>query len=235
MLGLMLTLTMVFVHFFPAHAAVVAHAIPAVGHLFDAHVALAAGSSMTITGSCFSLASYTEEECGSNPGGTVNVYVANKRDVESIPEPDSNSVVVSKPIVMKPGKYFAHWPFAQDTGDINHKSDGEAGNKSITTDLNTYVPRGNPAIDKVINDALNSEQIVIVEDSLGQKRIGGDKRRGLIFDHDYKSGKKGGDKNGTDFKWAASGLGHVPYYYTASVPLAPEATAPETPGGTTGA
>jgi hypothetical protein len=217
-IGLLAVTLMLFVSNFPTASAELAHLVPAVGSFYDAHVALlVAGSSIV---ACLPIAAIVEEDdCGSNPGGTNELYVARKRDVESIPAPGADKVTISTPIVMKPGKAFVKWDHAQDTGDINHKSEGDPGNKSVSTDVNCYVPKGNPAIDSVVQSALNGEFIVIVVDGKGQQRIGGDLLRGLIFDHDYKSGKKGTDKNGSDFKFATTGMGHVPFYYTAAIPL----------------
>lgn len=178
--------------------------------------------------SCLPVAEIVADDCGANPGGTNTLWVARKRHVKSIPEPTAGTVIISEPIVMEDGFGFVKWDHAQDTGEINHGSVGDPGNKSVKTDVNTYVPRGNPDVDAQVNAALNGEFIVIVEDGLGQKRIAGDKRRGMIFDHDYKSGKKGTDKNGTDFKFAAEGLSHVPYYYQAAIPVA---AAVAVPGG----
>ena len=59
----------------------------------------------------------------------------------------------------------------------------------------------------------------LARDSKGQLRMAGDKYRGVKFEHDYKSGKKGTDKNGTDFKFSGEGFTHVPYYYTGAIPL----------------
>lgn len=214
---LALTLTLLVSHF-PAPAAELAHLVPAVGSFYDAHLALLVGGAGIVA--CLPIVAIVEEDdCGSNPGGTNDLYVARKRDVLSIPAPGADKVTISTAIEMKPGKAFVKWDHAQDTGDLNHKSEGEAGNKSVSTDVNCYVPKGNPAIDSVIQSALNGEFIVIVVDGKGQQRIGGDLRRGLIFDHDYKSGKKGTDKNGSDFKFATTGMDHVPYYYTAAIPL----------------
>ena len=194
---------------FPAEAALVAGVL----HLGDA-------SQFTLAG-CAAVGNIVSEDCGANPGGTVNLWVARRRDVATLPNPASGTVTVTAPLTMKAGKFFAKWEFAQDTGDLNHKTTGDPGNKSVTMEVNTYVPRGNELIDAVINEAINGDFIVIVEDGLGQKRIAGDLLRGVIFDHDYKSGKKGTDKNGTDFKFGGEGFGHVPYYYDAAIPVTP--------------
>jgi hypothetical protein len=181
-------------------------------------LALGIGGSGLISAGCAAVGNIVSEDCGANPGGTVNIWVARRRDVESIPAPTAGGVTITTGISMKVGKYFAKWEFAQDTGNLNHKSVGDPGNKSVSYELNTYVPRGNALIDKEVNNAINGDYIVIVEDGLGQKRIAGSLLRGVIFDHDYNTGTKGTDKNGTAFKFLGEGFGNVPYYYDAAIP-----------------
>ena len=158
------------------------------------------------------------DECP-NPGGLTDLHVIRRRDLQTFPEPDADKVTVSTALVPKAGSGFVAWDFAQDTGEVNHKSSGELGTQSIAHELNVYVPRGSAATDAVIQSALNGDFVVIGRDSNGNYRIAGDKFRGVKFEHDYKSGKKGTDKNGTDFKFSGEGFTHVPYYYTAAIPM----------------
>jgi hypothetical protein len=160
----------------------------------------------------------TLDECP-NPGGLTDLHVIRRRDIETFPEPGADKVTISTAIVPKVGCGFVPWEFAQESGEVNHKSGGEPGNKTITHEVNTYVPRGSAETDAVVQSAINGDFVVIGRDANGNLRVAGDKHRGVIFDHDYKSGKKGTDKNGTDFKFAADGFAHVPYYYTAAIPL----------------
>ena len=154
-----------------------------------------------------------------NPGGLTDIHVIRRRDIETFPAPGADGVTISTAIVPKAGAGFVPWEFAQDTGEINHKSSGDAGTQSISQGIDVYVPRGSAATDAVIQSALNGDFVVAGRDSNGNVRLLGDKRRGVKFEHDYKSGKKGTDKNGTDFKFSGEGFTHVPYYYTATLPL----------------
>lgn len=154
-----------------------------------------------------------------NPGGLTDIHVIRRRDIDEFPEPDADGVTISKPIVPKVGKKFVPWEFAQNTGEINHNSTGDAGNQSVNQNLNVYIPRGNAATDSVIQSALNGDFVVAGRDSNGNQRLVGDEFRGVKFEHDYKSGKTGTDKNGTDFKFSGEGFKHVPYYYTAALPV----------------
>ena len=206
--GLLTLILMAAAYAFPAEAAHVASVLHLAGPDLSMHVA-----------SCVAVGNITSQDCGANPGGTVNLWVARRRDVATIPPPGADGVTIAQPITMKTGKAFAKWEFTQDTGELTHKSVGDAGNKSVTKEVTTYVPRGNAQVDAEINKAINGDFIIIVEDGLGQKRIGGNLLRGMIFDHDYKSGKKGTDKNGTDFKFLGEGFSHVPYYYDAAIPV----------------
>jgi hypothetical protein len=164
------------------------------------------------------LAAIEVDDCP-NPGGLTNLHVIRRRDIDVFPAVDADGVTISTAIVPKTGAKFVPWDFATDTGEVNHKSSGDAGNQSITQEVNTYVPRGDAKIDAVIQAALNGDFVVAGRDSNGNTRLIGDEFRGVKFEHDYKSGKKGTDKNGTDFKFSGEGFAHVPYYYTAALPV----------------
>ena len=164
------------------------------------------------------IAGFEVDDCP-NPGGLTELYVIRRRDVATFPIVAEDGVTLTTALIPKTGVGFVQWGFAADSGEVNHKSSGDAGNQSIGQEVNTYVPSGSPTIDAVIQRALNGDFIVLGRDSKGQLRMAGDKYRGVKFEHDYKSGKKGTDKNGTDFKFSGEGFTHVPYYYTGAIPL----------------
>lgn len=215
---LVLSLLLIANTLFPSQVLALASAVPHGVDVYHALFVSAAGVSMA--GVCLPLGDIVLEDCGANPGGLTDLHVIRRRDLQTFPEPDGEGVTISTALVPKAGKGFKKWEFATDTGDLNHKSTGDAGNQSITHEINTTVPRGIATIDAVINAALNGDFVVIGTDSNGNLRILGDLRRGVTFNYDYKSGKKGTDKNGTDFKFSGEGFAHVPFYYTAAIPLA---------------
>jgi hypothetical protein len=168
---------------------------------------------------CVSLGNITEEEnCGPNPGGETELYIARKSDVLSIPAPGVDGVTVSTAIIMKDGKGFAKWDTLIDNSELSHKTVGEVGSQSVEQALEVYIPRARATIDSEIQKAINGGFIVISVDGQGQKRIGGDLLRPMTMVHDYKGGKKNTDKKGTTLQYT-SGCGHVPYYYTATIPV----------------
>lgn len=201
---------------FPTQAHALAHAVPhgaAVLEALVAHHTAVATACVTIP-----IADIVVDRCP-NPGGLTDLHVIPRRDIETFPDTIADGVTISTPLIPKTGCGFVSWDFAQDTGEVTHKSSGDAGNQSISQEMGVYVPRGSAANDAVIQAALNGDFVVAGRDSNGNLRICGDKRRGMKFEHDYKSGKKGNDKNGTDFKFTGEGFTHVPYYYTAALPL----------------
>ena len=200
---------------FPAQAHALAMSVPHGPEILTLLVGTG-GSAMACV--IVPIAEIVEDNCP-NPGGLTDIHVIRRRELETFPEPDADKVTISTALVPKAGCGFVPWAFAADTGEINHKSSGDAGNQSIAHDLAVYVPRGSAATDAVVQSALNGDFVVIGRDSNGNLRIAGDKRRGVKFEHDYKSGKKGNDKNGTDFKFSGEGFTHVPYYYKAAIPL----------------
>jgi hypothetical protein len=203
-------------HAFPNAAHVVASLVP---HGTDAlqvltnHTAGMATACVVVP-----LVDITLDDCP-NPGGLTDLYVIRRKHIQTFPAPDADGVTVATAIVPVTDEGFVKWDFATDSGEVTHKSSGDPGNKSISHGTDVYVPRGSAATDSVIQAALNGDFVVIGRDSNGNLRILGDKNRGVTFDHDYKSGKKGTDKNGTDFKFTGEGFGHVPYYYTGAIPL----------------
>jgi hypothetical protein len=216
---LMLSLLVIAHTLFPGQVLALASAVPHGVDVYHALFASAVGTSLA-SGLCLPIGDIVLEDCGANPGGLTDLHVIRRRNILTFPEPDdADGLTISTSIVPKAGEGFSKWDFATDTGDLNHKSGGDAGNQSITHEINTYVPRGVVTIDAIINAAINGDFVVIGTDSLGNRRILGDKRRGVKFDYDYKSGKKGNDKNGTDFKFSGEGFAHLPYYYTAAIPL----------------
>lgn len=158
------------------------------------------------------------DECP-NAGGLTDLYAIRRREIDTFPAVAADGVTLSGAIVPKTGCGFAHWGFAADSGEVNHSSSGEVGNQSVKHEVNVYNPRGSAATDAVIQTAINGDFVVIGRDSNGNYRIAGDKFRGVKFEHDYKSGKKGTDKNGTDLKFSGEGFTHLPYYYPFAIPL----------------
>lgn len=201
---------------FPTQALALAHAVPHGTAVLHALVGTATGVSLACV--VVPITDIIADDCP-NPGGLTDLHVIRRRDIETFPDADADGVTISTAIVPKTGKKFVKWDFAADSGEVQHKSTGDAGNQSIAHDLNVYVPRGSATTDAVIQSALNGDFVVVGRDSNGNQRIAGDKRRGVKFEHDYKSGKKGNDKNGTDFKFSGEGFTHVPYYYTAAIPV----------------
>lgn len=205
---------------FPHQAVALAHSVsPEHGTaVLAALTGIGSASGFALGCTVIPLAAIEADDCP-NPGGLTDLHVIRRRDIDTFPTVDADGVTISAAIVPKTGKKFVPWTFAQDTGEINHKSSGDAGTQSIGHELNVYVPRGSAVIDAVIQSALNGDFVVAGRDSNGNVRILGDEFRGVKFEHDYKSGKKGTDKNGTDFKFSGEGFTHVPFYYTAALPV----------------
>jgi len=173
---------------------------------------------------CVSVAGISEE-CGPNPGGQNKLYVIAKRDLQSISAVVEASYSIAT-VTPKTGKGFVVWDFALDTGELTSETVGDQGNQACKVGVAVYVPRSNPRVDKIINSSYNSEFVVIVEDALGQKKIAGNTRRGLMFTSKYTSGKKFDDKNGREVGFTG-GQSNEPYFFTGEIPiLAPPVTPP---------
>ncbi len=218
--ALLCSLLVVAAFSFPQEAMAVAHTIsPEHGTaVLAALTGIGGASGFALGCTVIPITAIESDDCP-NPGGLTDIHVIRRRDIEDFPEPDADNVTISKPIVPKVGAKFVPWAFAQNTGEINHASAGDPGNQSVSHALNVYIPRGSAAIDSVIQAALNGDFVVAGRDSNGNLRLVGDYFRGVKFEHDYKSGKTGTDKNGTDFKFSGEGFKHVPFYYTAALPV----------------
>jgi hypothetical protein len=218
--ALLCTLLMVAAFMFPHEAMATAHALsPEYGTaVLAALTGVGTSSGLALGCTVIPITAIEVDDCP-NPGGLTDLHVIRRRDIEDFPEPDADGVTISKPIVPVTGAKFVPWAFAQNTGEINHSSSGDSGNQSVSHALNVYIPRGSAATDSVIQAALNGDFVAAGRDSNGNLRLVGDYFRGVKFDHDYKSGKTGTEKNGTDFKFSGDGFKHVPYYYTAALPV----------------
>ncbi|TPE43968.1 hypothetical protein [Pontibacter mangrovi] len=201
-------------------AAVSAFAVPAdsaVMHFVQDLGLVSSGS--TMLGMCVSFASI-KNKCGANPGGTSELYIINKVDVDETqwPELGADGVTYAGPIVPKAGKGFAKWDFAQDTGDFGFTLSGDPGSQSFEHTVGVYIPRFNPEISKVYKDLPNAEIIAVKIDANGQKIVFGDLQRPLTPKLDYKSGKKFNEKNGAEFGLTV-GNNHPPYFYSGDIPV----------------
>jgi len=183
------------------------------------------GSTTTMLGACVSVANIKDDACGANTGGVYELYVIHKNDIKTFPGFIAESTSeLDGDIVLEAGKAWAKWDFAEDTGDINFKTEGDAGSQSVTQESNVYIPRINPLISNIINNALNGKYVIAVVDPNGQIMIGGSKVRPMKFEVDYKSGKKFNDKNGGDYKFTV-GTSHTPLFYTGALPVVGAAVA----------
>jgi len=181
--------------------------------------AVGMGAMALMLGVCVSVGDITEEEeCGTNPGGMTDFFIARRADILSIPAVGADGVTITGDIVMKTGKKFAKWDNEVDFHDLNWKTEGDSGSQTITQELNIYVSRFRKSQDAVFQSTINGKFIVISVDPDGSKRIGGNLLRPLTLNFDAKSGKKNTDKKGTDIK-ATAGTGHVPYYYEGVIPI----------------
>lgn len=176
---------------------------------------------------CLKLNNLPEEEnCGPNPGGETELYLVRKSAIVSIPAVGPDGVTIAGNIVMKTGEGFAKWDTLIDNSELSHKTVGEIGSQSVEQTLEVFIPRARVNIDAEIQKAINGSFIVISVDAQGQKRIGGNLLRPMSMVHDYKGGKKNTDRRGTTLTFT-SGAGHVPFYYTGTIPVV--ATTPTTP------
>lgn len=190
--------------------------------LTDLGVSEALGLASTTTlvlGSCISVASIKEDDCGANTGGLYELYVILKRDILTWPPFKAGSkVALQGNIVPKTGKGWAKWDFAEDTGEIAFKSEGEAGSQTFSQETGVYIPRLNEEIADIVANALNGKFVVAVKTPDDQIMIGGSVKRPMTFNVDYKSGKKFNDKNGGDYKFTV-GTNHPPLFYAGTLPL----------------
>jgi hypothetical protein len=198
---------------------ILAFFIPEIGgmHLL-ADVLEPALGSVLAAGVCIPVVSIPEV-CGPNPGGQNKLYVIRAVDLTSIPDPAvEGDVVVTADIVAKATRAFAHWAFAQDTGDLQVKAVGEDGNQSWEVSVSVFVPGDNALIAKVSNNVLNQKFVVIVVDGLGQARIGGTIDRGMVCTPEYNSGKAFTEKKGRTFTFKC-GMAHEPFFYEGAIPV----------------
>lgn len=165
---------------------------------------------------CISVASIPEV-CGANVGGIMpEIYVISKEDVNAAFVVESDGITINTDIAPKSGKGWAKWDLPIDTPEFGSKGDGDPGSQVITQEINGFIPRMTKANSLIFQGALNTKLFVLVKHD-GVTRLLGDWNRPVSFTYDTKSGKKGKDKKGTDFKFMGEGYTHDPYFYTGVI------------------
>ena len=167
----------------------------------------------------------TEQRYGANPGGTVELYVIDKYDIQTLTAPADGGIEVTADIVPVTGKGFAKWDFAQDKGAMKNGIKGEQGSQYVEHGVEAFIPRMTLEIAAVLETCINRRFIVLKKDANGQVWIYGDLLRPLTFETDYNSGTKFTDVNGTNVKFNG-GTTHMPWLYSGDIPVV---AAPVTP------
>lgn len=158
------------------------------------------------------------EDCGLNPGGAKPYFlIAAKEDVETIPA--ATAEVISTAITMVDTKVFVKWDLDPDSVEMKVKTEGEGLSKSISVEINAFLPRLTSAIQAAIKLAIGRQLIVVMVDAQGRKRLVGDTEKGCFCDFEANTGLKGVDKAGHVLKLMLSGLAHEPYHITSTIPV----------------
>jgi len=141
------------------------------------------------------------------------IYVANARDVKSIPDPSEN-LTVSADIVMEDGKTFKKWEISGNEQGWDSKRVGDEDGKVSETEVKAFIAELSSFKSAVISCNDVCPKIVITEDNNGKLRI-----VGLKGNEAYVSGdEQAAPKNGYVVTAKAT-TPLPPYYYTGAIPV----------------
>lgn len=156
-----------------------------------------------------------------NPGGTRNLYIIARKDIEGVwpKEGDIVNGEIINPPVMKAGKKFAEYEFPDGTFQIADDGGGEAGYQSYKHTVDFAIAGFNKTLVAEMRKHLNTSSVVIGELNDGQLALAGSSDNGVYIKSSFKSGLKGNDKRGFTAKGEQDG------FMWGITPLAPAVAA----------
>ncbi|MDI9872117.1 hypothetical protein [Flectobacillus roseus] len=164
-----------------------------------------------------------------NPGGIRKVYVALAKDIVGVwpnIKTDFTDGEITVLPTMKTGKKFAVYECPDGTVDASHSYTGEPGYSSYKHMINFSLAGHNKELSKEVKKHENAGSVYIVEENDGQHCVVGSTDVPIFLKHDLKTGKKGSDKRGYDFKGEADGFtfGFTPIKESliSTIPILPE-------------
>lgn len=155
---------------------------------------------------------------GPNPGGSVNLYLAEADEVELIPAAVAG--VITTDITLKAGATigFKKFEFAPGTCKLSHPSVGEDGSGSFDTLIDVVIDGDDGARLDLFEQMINGRFIAILDPSSKKTKVVGTLRAPLICRQiNYDGGADNPERNGFTFQFK-SRAGHLSREYQGVIP-----------------
>jgi len=146
-----------------------------------------------------------------NLGGIVEILVARKDEIESIPSPFGG--VVSGQITFKPNSVgFVRWQVTQESTGIKSedRSNREGSFKSNYIDF--IVPRDRPDLRVMFDQSLEDEFVVVFRYANNKSKIFGSLQSPVRFSYSHDSGKSFASGNFVSARFYYDGPDNIYFY-----------------------
>jgi hypothetical protein len=151
--------------------------------------------------------------------GTVNFYIIPHRQVQSIPAPDDDGIILSN-IICKEGYKFNQWEFPEGNCELENLSSGDDASAYLTTKIELLILKDDQANITLFSKMLNGLFIVLLDQRSKAVKLAGTLEVPLLLKSiRVKYGKDGGDVLGTAFTFEART--GPSYEYRGTIPLTP--------------
>ena len=154
---------------------------------------------------------------GKNAPGIKRIYLAALSDIATIPS--ETGWVISDDIVMQSGKSFVLLEVSGQAGSTLMVDEAEAEDTtSWVYSLEGFIGGIGPTQYTALDNLANNPVMAICENKNGLFELAGEEGRGLRFKLHQEGGLNAGSRRGVAFE-AVMDFGHMPYFYTGTLPI----------------
>lgn len=156
-----------------------------------------------------------------NKGGILQIDIARKVDVVSIPSPVYGVIVGD--IIFAAGAGFTSWEVTLETPRIKSSSKASREGTTKNSPLTFSIPKDNSVTRQQLLRAEQDEFIVSFKDSNGNRKLFGLKEAPVRFIFDHDGGGRLSDGNRYDCQFYYEGPDNI-NFYSGSITVAPPST-----------
>jgi hypothetical protein len=169
------------------------------------------------------LKNITRLSASDNLGGIVELRVARKAVIDTIPEPVNG--IVYGDITLKAGGSFFTWKATQESASLRSNSRQSKEGVSRQNQIPFRIPKDREDIYFMLEQAEEDEFVVLVKYPNAKWKIFGLLDSPVQFEFDHDSGSAFADGNFYSCRFYYEGPGNL-FFYNGSTPSAPAGTAP---------
>lgn len=156
-------------------------------------------------------------------GGIVDIQVARKHDVLTIPDPVEG--VVYGDITFKPGTGFVQWQVTQQSAGIRSNSRTTREGPSKSNQLPLRIPKDRALVRRMLDLAENDEFIVLFKYPTSKLKLFGLLDAPVRFEYDHDGGTNFADGNFYNARFYFEGPDNT-YFYEGAIATPPPGASP---------